>query len=198
MSASQQNAVVTLDEQSETSQIFDYDQETRMLTIKPEIEQSIKDEQMKLKSGIYLVEFVLESDILGTSKESIPFKVLFESETEIEEQDGFVFQFNGVAGEIVKNEEGAELPTISVQSVDRTGLMVIKFSDEFVQLADTSVLKAKHDLLIDGEEKSNLELVVQPTETQTASQVGFDWTVKEFTKTELTIQITFEHPFYIS
>ena len=87
---------------------------------------------MLLKSGIYLVEFVLESDILGTSKESIPFKVLFESEVEIQEQDGFVFSFDGVAGESESAEDVIELPTISVESVDRTGLMVIKFSDEFV------------------------------------------------------------------
>ena len=56
------------------------------------------------------------------------------------------------------------MPSIQVKDVTYDGGVTITFSDEFIVITDLSLLK-REELLVDGEWKPNLELIIKPTET---------------------------------
>ena len=75
--------------------------------------------------------------------------------------------------------------------------MTIGFSDELIVLKDLDQLTAK-ELSIGGELKPNLELHIEPLESQSQSQVEFTWYPLSFTETRLLIQLVFKSPYAIS
>ena len=65
-------------------------------------------------------------------------------------------------------------PTIAVQSISKTGKLVIAFSDEFVVPDDPQSLKDK-TLKIGDEYKSSMDIWMTPLEEQAADAVKLTW-----------------------
>ena len=136
---------------------------------------------------------MLESDVLGKATEII--YVVIPEEENSQSSSGFVFDFsaNFDFSQLDKNnDDGLSLyPTLEIESVDKFGLVTIGFSDELIVIEDLDELKER-ELLLDGELKPNLELIVHVVENQQLSQVAFTWTAVSFTERQLKIQLYFE------
>ena len=91
------------------------------------------------------------------------------------------------------------MPYLEIDSIDRNGLMIIRFSEPMEVLDSSNDLKTEV-FEIDGELRNIFEISVEPiTELeQLSEQVAFDWTIAEFTSTELKIQLNFDEPNQIS
>ena len=141
---------------------------------------------------MYPVTFLLESDLLGKGTEVIYIVI---PEGISQSSSGFVFDFsaNFDFSQLDKNneEELSLYPTIAIESIDEFGMVTIGFSDDLIVIDDLDELTEK-ELLLDGELKLNLELIVPIVETQVAAQVAFTWTAVSFTERQLKIQLFFE------
>ena len=89
------------------------------------------------------------------------------------------------------------MPTIKLESISASGLLVITFSEEFIVPDNLERLKAE-ELLIEGRKRSNLELTVAPVDGQPSESVGFSWSVVSYTVAVLTLQLVFNLPYEIS
>ena len=188
---------VSLDQSSPVSSIFNFDPITFELTIKPEIQASLAANSMRLEPGTYKLAFILDSDVLGSNSEEITVEIPDWGGTA---SSDFVFDFNANFdfSKLETGDIGDSLyPTLFVESIDRQGLVTIGFSDELIVLDDLDQLTAR-ELSIGGELKPNLELIIDPLETQSQSQVEFIWSPLRFTENELLIQLVFRSPFEIS
>ena len=89
------------------------------------------------------------------------------------------------------------MPTITLESISASGILVITFSEEFIVPDNLERLKAE-ELIIEGRKRSNLELIVTPVEGQSSESVSFSWSVISYTVAVLTLQLVFKLPYEIS
>ena len=121
-----------------------------------------------------------------------------EEEEEIvreEEEDGeefvfvpdFEFKFEGV-----KIEEGEvfipEPPTLSIDSVDKFGLLTISFSQSLIVPQD-------YETVIDT---TVLDIETKPYSSSRKSLVGLTWEVDSYSEDQLVIQLIYDNAKYVS
>ena len=154
--------------------------------------------------GIYELELVLSDDNLEDPKQTeYRFKIQIKKKSKEDEQDQqataeeyiFVPDFGEKEKEIDKEEPiiEKEAPSLRVSELSDTGLLKITFTQE-IRFID---FKSEDSAIYDG-----LQIKIEPNEQnefiEEEKDNGFKWTVKEFEKFFIKIQIEWNNPASIS
>ena len=139
--------------------------------------------------------FEIVSNILGTSTKTIDFA---QSGTDDKKLPASTFNGNGALDEVAlkKIREEFRMPSIRIASINSRGVIVIEFSDDFFQISNVTQLQDVSK--INGVERMNLQLTVDPEESQTSEQLKFTWTPLNCTEKTLTLKLKFEQPLMVS
>ena len=82
-------------------------------------------------------------------------------------------------------------PTLSIKSIDENGLLVVQFSDEFIEVKDLSLFSSARALR-GSESPAAITINVVALDWQEEEKVAMDWTVLSFSTTQMKIQMNFE------
>ena len=164
-----------MQQDDEFSQLFSFVIATNTLTLNPKFEKAITLGQLCPKPG-NKIKLELSSNILG--KSSVTFDVETPAASAAASADGkngnttvfnsFNFQNNVEIEKAVqiRQKEDFQPPKITINSIDKKGILLIAFSDPFRVIKNiTQLLDIGHK--IDGKKRINLELKVDTVDSQT-------------------------------
>ena len=143
--------------------MFYYSSKTRTLKLEQTYELLMAQGRICPGAGSRNLTFSLNSNILGAAQHIFSIEVNpFSTTIPI-----FNFTFTVSVNEVLKKSLGSNNtePFVKIKSIDRTGLVVIAFSEQFLVPDEFSKLQ-ELDLIIDHMQRPNLEVIVEPVEGQ--------------------------------
>ena len=84
-------------------------------------------------------------------------------------------------------EEDFTFPSWTISKIGFSGLVTIKFSDEFVVRQDLLILKEVEEINLEGDTRPYFEVVVDPIPDQNPASVAFTWEPVSWSASELVL-----------